>query len=79
MLRMPLVLTLLLPACVNIPVGAQGPGGAPAMATTPGPTAAGLNSAEGITAQNCAAYRQTATKAMMMTPQLDAQLKAQGC
>lgn len=81
-LRIPAVLAVLLalPSCINMPIGAQGPAGAPPMATTPGPTAASLPPpGSPMTPANCAQYRATAMRAGMMTPQFDASLRAQGC
>lgn len=81
-LRIPAVLAVLLsfPSCINVPIGVQGPGGAPPMATTPGPTAASLPPpGSPMTPATCAQYRATAARAGMMTPQLDASLHAQGC
>lgn len=75
-----LVVLLSLPSCVNVPVGPQGPGGTAPMATTPGPTAMNLPPPGApMTPANCAQYRATATQAGMMTAQLDAGLRAQGC
>lgn len=83
-LRIPVLLSALLalPACMPPMMMGMGTGmmGAP-MATTAGPTAAnyGITPGAPITAENCAAYRTMATQAMMMTPEIDAQLRAAGC
>lgn len=80
--RLLLPFILVLPACVGLPIGAQGPGGAPPMAMTTGPTAAGLPRpvpGQPLSPADCAQYRAVATQAGMMTAQLDAGLRAQGC
>ena len=78
-----LLLAVALPslaACVGLPVGPMGPGGAAPMAVSAGPTAAGLpRPGTPMTPQACAQYRAVAMQAGMMTPQLDASLRAQGC
>lgn len=71
---------LSLSACVAMPIAPMGAGGTAPTAVSAGPTAANLpRPGSAMTPENCAAYRQTATAAGMMTPSLEASLAQQGC
>lgn len=78
--RLPALSLTLLMLSGCMPMMGTAPGGGPGGAYTPGPTAANLPPpGTPMTPATCAQYRATAQRAGMMTPQLDAQFKAQGC